>query len=424
MDWVARIDWLRFLRLGITSSILAGAFFLGFTAFIFDRSPIDFSVLEQYDPGKPSILLDDQGKEWGRFQLDRRNPVPLTKLPQHLINAFIAAEDWQFFHHSGISFKGIIRSSLINLYHGRIVQGASTITQQLVKLLFFDSQRTFKRKVQEQLCAVLVERQFTKEQILETYLNHIYFGCGIYGVEAAAQRLWNIPVSDLTLDQSAMLAAIVRSPGHFSPLWFPLSGQQRRNVVLHQMLKQKFIDSTTYEKAKGKEIGIKDYTSKVLALHLKETLRTRLESLFGKQRLYSGGLRIKTSLNQKAQRLAERSFRGHVSHLKKELGSEIEGGMLSIDTKTGQIKALIGGFSFSDSQFNRAFQASRQQGSVFKPVLYSTALIDGMSFLDTAVDEPLKVQQGNQLWEPRNHNRKFEGTITLAKACIGPAKGS
>ncbi len=409
-------DYLKFLRIGITSSVLTGAFCLGFLTFIFDRAPVDFSVLEQYDPGKPSILLDDQGNEWGRFQLDRRNPVALSEMPDHLINAFVAAEDWQFFNHAGISFKGIIRSSLINLYHGRIVQGASTITQQLVKLLFFDSKRTFKRKVQEQLYAVLVERQFTKEQILETYLNHVYFGCGIYGVQAAAQRFWNCSVKDLTLEQSAMLAGVVKSPGHYCPLWFPLSGQQRRDIILNQMVKKHFIDSDSCQKAKEKPLELKEQKVKVLALHLKETLRRRLEELFGKQKLYSGGLKIKTSLNQKSQRIAERSFRQHVTKLKKELGQEIEGGLLSVETKTGQIKAMVGGFSFDDSQFNRALQATRQQGSVFKPVLYSAALIDGMSFLDTAVDEPLTVQHGNQIWEPRNHDRQYVGTITLAKA--------
>lgn len=416
LGWVVRNNWVRFLKIGITSSFLAGASFLGFAAFVFDRAPIDFSVLEQYDPGKPSILLDDEGKEWSRFQLDRRDPVPLKNMPQHLVNAFIAAEDWQFFKHSGISFKGIIRSTLVNLYHGRIVQGASTITQQLVKLLFFDSQRTFKRKVQEQLYSVLVERQFTKEQILETYLNHIYFGCGIYGVEAAARRFWNSSVRNLTLDQSALLAAIVRSPGHYCPLWFPLSAQQRRDIILSQMLKRNFIAQNAYQNATSKPVNLVASTVTALAPHLKETLRTRLEQIFGKQQLYSGGLRIKTTLNQKAQRLAERSFRGHVSYLKKELGPEIEGGFLSIDVKTGHIKALIGGFAFGNSQFNRALQARRQQGSVFKPVLYSAALLDGMSLLDTAVDEPLKVQQGNQLWEPKNHTLRYEGTMTLARA--------
>jgi len=409
-------SWYSFFKLSSVGALCGGAFLLGVCTFIFNNSHVDFSVLEQYDPGRPSILLDDVGKEWARFQLDRRQPVPLVNLPQHLVDAFIAAEDWKFFKHSGISFKGIIRSTLVNLYHGRIVQGASTITQQLVKLLFFDSQRTFKRKVKEQLYSLLVERQFTKEQILETYLNHVYFGCGIYGVEAAAQRFWNKPVNLLTVEESALLAATVRSPGHYCPLWFPLSAEQRRNVILHQMLKKKFVDEQEYECAKQQPLNLVEQSTTILAPHVKETLRTALEELFGKQQLYSGGLRIKTTLNQKAQRLAQRSFTHQFKRLKKDLGEEIEGGFLSVDVKTGHIKALVGGVDFKNSQFNRAFQARRQQGSVFKPVLYSAAINAGMTYLDIAIDEPLTVQQGSQVWEPKNHTLSYEGTMTLARA--------
>lgn len=416
MKNILKQSWYSIFKLSMVVIVCGGAFLLGLCTFVFNNSSVDFSVLEQYDPGRPSILLDDEGVEWGRFQLDRRQPVLLKNLPEHLKNAFIAAEDWKFFKHSGISFKGIIRSTLVNLYHGRIVQGASTITQQLVKLLFFDSQRTFKRKVKEQVYSLLVERQFTKEQILETYLNHVYFGSGIYGVEAAAQRFWSKPVCDLTVEESALLAATVRSPGHYCPLWFPLSAEHRRNVILHQMFKKKFIDNASYEVAKQQPLNLVEQSNMILAPHAKETLRTQLEELFGKQQLYSGGLRIKTTLNQKAQRLAQRSFLDHFTRLKKEIGKEIEGGFLSVDVKTGHIKALVGGFSFKDSQFNRALQARRQQGSVFKPVLYSAAINKGMTYLDTAIDEPLTVQQGSQIWEPKNHTLTYEGTMTLARA--------
>ena len=149
--------------------VVAAAFFLGALFFVAHNHTIDFSVLAQYDSGRPSILLDDEGNEWGRFQLDRRDPVDGARLPQHVVNAFIAAEDWDFFSHSGISWKGILRSIVVNIYHGRKAQGASTITQQLVKLLFFDSQKTFRRKIKEQLYALLVEQQFSKEQILHSY---------------------------------------------------------------------------------------------------------------------------------------------------------------------------------------------------------------------------------------------------------------
>ena len=189
-------------------SILIGTFFLGATFFLFTNHWIDISVLEHYNPGRPSIVLDDEGNEWTRFQLDRRKPVSLDQMPPHLINAFVAAEDWTFFSHYGLSIKCIVRSILKNVYYGRKVQGGSTITQQLVKLLFFDSEKTWTRKLKEQLYALIIEQQFTKEQILEIYLNHVYFGCGIYGVEAASKRFWGKSVSDLTIDQAASLAAV------------------------------------------------------------------------------------------------------------------------------------------------------------------------------------------------------------------------
>ena len=238
-----------FLRLSlffIFFIFVAGA---GAAFYLFTHHTVDFSTLAHYNPGHPSILLDDQGNEWGRFQLDRREPIAYDHMPAHLRNAFIAAEDWQFFSHPGISIKGIMRSIIKNVLHGKKLQGASTITQQLVKLLFFDSQKTFKRKIKEQLYALLVEQQFTKEQILETYLNHVYFGFGIYGVEAASQRFWGKHASDLTIDESATLAGVIRCPGQYCPIINPLSAQRRRNIILNSMKNLGMITGEEYEHA-------------------------------------------------------------------------------------------------------------------------------------------------------------------------------
>lgn len=396
--------------------LLTCSFVLGIVFFIAHNKCIDFSVLEHYNPGRPSIVLDDEGKEWTRFQLDRREPIKLDQMPQHLINAFIIAEDRDFFNHGGISYKGIIRSMMVNLYHGRIVQGASTITQQLVKLLFFDAQKTFKRKLKEQFFALLVEHQFTKEQILETYLNHVYFGCGIYGVEAASQRFWGKHAYEITLDESAVLASIVRSPGNYCPIIYPLSAQKRRDVILHLMYKGSFITYDEYECARASSIKINDKERAVLAPHLKETMRVFLEGVVGKEKLYSGGLTIQTTLNQKMQKSAEYFFNRQCALLRKELMPEIDGALISIDVKTGEIKALIGGMDFSTSKFNRALQAKRQLGSIFKTVVYAAAIESGMSFADTEIDEPFELVQNNDEWRPRNWDHTFAGQITLAYA--------
>ena len=398
--------------------LLLITFAAGGAWYIFTHHTVNFERLAHYDPGHPSILLDDQGKEWARFQLDRREPIALSQMPQHLIKAFIAAEDWQFFSHAGISWKGIIRSLVVNLAQGRKVQGASTITQQLVKLLFFDSKKTFKRKIKEQIYAILAERQCTKEQILETYLNHVYFGFGIYGVEAASQRFWGKHASELNLDESATLAAIIRSPGQYCPIINPLSTQRRRNIILNSMNKLQFISQSEYEAAIALPIAIKNYDQTILAPHVKELIRMQLEEEVGKEILYTGGLIIQTTLNREIQQLAEKSFTEHITDLKKSVIVDVDGALITMDSKTGEIKALVGGYDFNTSKFNRAWQAKRQMGSVFKPLIYAIAVGQGASFADTEIDEPITIEQHNALWQPRNHDHTFKGQMTLAHALL------
>ncbi len=390
---------------------LAGAF-----VFVVHSRCVDFSVLENYSPGQPSILLDDTGAEWGRFQLDRRKFVSLEAMPQSLINAFLATEDHKFYEHNGLSLRGILRSAFVNVYHGKKVQGASTITQQLVRLLFFDAKKTFVRKIKEQVFALLVEFQFTKDQILETYLNHVYFGHGIYGVQAAAKRFWNKNVQDLALDEVAILAAMVRSPSHYSPISYPQNSQKRRNVVLRLMQRRGYINEAACVQAQSIVLHVEHFEVDVVAPHLKETIRIFLEDCVGKQQLYSGGLIIQTTINCDIQKQAQKSFYDHVTHLKQTILPGIDGALISIATTTGEIKALVGGYDFETSKFNRAMQAKRQMGSIFKPFVYASALEHGASFVDVEIDEPIEMKQGGKMWTPQNNTKKFIGQSTLARA--------
>ncbi len=399
-----------------TLIIIVGSFLLGMTFFVFNQKVVDLSVLEHYNPGRPTILLDDEGKEWARFQLDRRDPITIDRMPKHLIHAFLAAEDHAFFSHSGISWKGIVRSTLANLYHGKIVQGASTITQQLVKLLFFDSQKTFSRKIKEQFYSVIVEQQFTKEQILETYLNHVYFGSGIYGVQSASQRFWGIPAEKLSVDQSATLAAIVRSPAHYSPLLSPVASQRRRNVILNSMMRMQYISDAEYAQKKNLPLILNPQHSDECAPHLKETLRQYLEDTIGRQNLYSSGLVVQTTINQTMQQQAQKAFSSQFVKMKKNLNEAVDGGLISVEVQTGAVKAMVGGVDFAFSKFNRAWQAHRQMGSIFKPIIYAAAIEQGATFADTEVDEQFELVYNNQLWAPQNSTRQFEGTMTLARA--------
>ncbi len=398
------------------STILLASCGAGVLFFLINNHGIDFSVLDASSMGKPSIVLDDQGNEWTRFQLDKREPISLNKMPAHAIQAFIAAEDWDFFTHSGISWRGIARSIFVNLYRGKRAQGASTITQQLVKLLFLDSKKTFERKIKEQVCAILVEQQCSKEQILETYLNHIYFGCGIYGVQAACQRFWGISISEITLDQAASLAAVLCSPINYCPLLAPQACQKRRNIILQSMLKLKYISDDQFKQACAVSLKVQEEPS-VIAPHLREALRLFLEEHLGKDELYRNGYVIQTTINSTMQRKAERIFHEQCAMLKNNLLSDIDGGFISMDVHTGQIKALIGGYDFNTSKFNRALQAKRQMGSIFKPLIYAIALQQGISFADTDIDEPFSLmQQNGSSWSPRNYDQKFNGKITLAYA--------
>lgn len=398
------------LFLCLVAAISSGALFF------LEASVVELPVSSATIINKPTILLDDEGKEWARFELDRRDPIHLMHLPVYVIQAFVAAEDHTFFEHHGISWRGIVRSFFINLYHWRFVQGASTITQQLVKLLFFDSKKTVSRKIREQLLAVLVERQYSKEQILETYLNHVYFGCGIYGIEAASQRFWNKPASQLAIHEAALLAAIVKSPGNYCPLLYPLSAQKRRDVVLHSMCKLTFITKDEYTIAMDEDVVVLQSKEEQIAPHLKEYVRILLEDVLGKRSVYMDGLIVQTTLNRSAQQVAEKVFTDQVKILRSTLNPFLDGGFISIDVKTGAIKALVGGFDFSTSKFNRVFQARRQLGSIFKAYIYAAALESGITFDQTEIDEPLIVTVGSKTWEPRNDNRKFLGQMTLAKA--------
>lgn len=395
------------------------SFSLGVFFFLFEREWVDFSTLEYFVPARPSVLLDDEGHEFARYELDKRELVTFEKLPSVLINAFIAAEDHNFFNHYGISLKGILRSLLINLYHRKVVQGASTITQQLARLMFLSYERLYERKIQEAFLAFQIERQFTKKQILELYVNSVYFGRGIYGVEAACRRFWNKGVVDITIDEAATLAAVAKSARLFSPLNSMSNAKQRRNIVLRSMFLLKAISKEQFNYAVQKSIVIQDYLpGNAVRLYIQEWIRQWAEQKWGKDVLYQKGLRIKTTINKKTQDLAELLFCNKICELRKKIGDELNGGFMSIEASTGKIKACIGGYDFRESQFNRAFQAVRQMGSSFKPIVYTAALDSGIGLDSIDVDEPLELSLPgcSQVWSPKNWTHRFDGRMTLAKA--------
>jgi penicillin-binding protein 1A len=407
--------FLVWLALGVMLLCAGGA---GVLVFMFNMDLFPIDLYHRFDDVKVGLVLDDQDQVMFRFELDRRTYITINNIPEVLIKAYVAAEDHDFFTHMGISLRGIIRSSLVNLYNRRVVQGASTITQQVARLLFLTHERTWWRKLQEVLLALQLERIYTKHQILELYLNNMYFGRGIYGVEAACQRFWAKSVSQVSIDEAAVLAAVAKSAKFYSPLNAPIGAKKRRNIVLASMHSLGFITNDVFKAEKIKPLEIVDARQgNPLRLYVQEWVRAWAENRWGKDALYTKGLIIKTTLNQLAQRAAEEAFISVIKPLRHKLGASLNGGLVTMDTSTGAIKAFIGGLDFYQSQFNRAFQAYRQIGSSFKPILYSLALTKGYDMDDVFYDEAVTfVMPNGSRWTPRNWNNKFEGPMTLARA--------
>lgn len=374
---------------------------------------VDLRALENYNPGQPTILYDDAGVEWARFEMVKREPVSIQQIPEHVIHAFLAAEDKDFFSHGGISWRGIVRSLWVNIRSRKFVQGASTITQQLVKLLFCDSGKTWQRKIKEQILALVVEQRMSKEYILQTYLNHVYFGVGVYGVEGASNNFWGCTVRDLTVAQGAMLAGIVKWPARYCPRINTDQALVRRNYVLKNMLRAGFITPEVYTQACAEKCTLSS-PRVVQAPYFRQALGFWLEEKFGKETLYTGGLRVYTTLNSTMQAQAEGAFCAQIAKLRATTLalSSINGGLVTIESETGAIKALIGGYNFAESQFNRVTQARRQLGSLFKPLLYACAVREGATMADVAVDEPITING----WSPQNYHKTFEGPMILARA--------
>lgn len=406
---------LRRISLTLTFTLACA---MGVLALLMERDWVDFSELDVYKIAQPSAVLDDEGAIITTFELDKRVPVAFDKLPKNLIDAFVAAEDHDFFKHTGISLRGMLRSMFVNLYHGRVVQGASTITQQITKLMFLSYQRTWLRKVQEIFLAFQLERQLSKEQILELYLNNIYFGRGIYGVEAACRRMWNKPLDQLALHEAATLAAVAKSAKLYSPLNSPGSAKKRRDLILKVMLQLQSIDQKQYTAATAAPVQIRDYApGNPIRMYVHEWIRLWAEQQFGKEALYHDGLKIKTTINTHTQEKAEKAFSQGVAEIRLKLGNKLNGGMMSIEPHSGQIKVLIGGYDFKQSQFNRATQAFRQTGSSFKPILFALALRAGIPMDTIFIDEPIEMTMPNgTIWRPMNWHDRFDGPMTLARA--------
>jgi penicillin-binding protein 1A len=487
--------------------------------FVYESDLPEIRALETYRPNVVTEIYADDGQLIGSFALQRRILMTWEQTPKVLYNAVTAIEDQHFEDHWGVDFPRVAGAAYRNILKRRKAEGASTITMQLAGNLFLDrSERSFRRKVQEILLALQIERRYTKPQIFTMYANQVYLAHGNYGFAAAAQFYFGKPVTDLNLQQAALLAGMVRGP-IYSPLADPGRALTRRNVVLYRMMEEGKITPEEESAARKTPLGLHlQYPRNDLAPYFFEDIRKYLESTYGTEAVHERGLRVYTTLNIHMQRAANQAirdglhtydrrhgWRGKLPNVLKDnlgqletyededwrhpidKGSYVTGLLLSVDDKsatvkigsyrsilspadvawtghkklneilavgdliqvsiqelhettariqleqqpapqaamiaienaTGEIKAMVGGYSFEDSKFNRATQAFRQVGSSFKPYVYSAAVERGASPFDTIVDAPFTVISGGQSYSPHNYDEKFEGTITLRRALAG-----
>lgn len=499
------------LSKGLIGAILllsvAGTGVLGgvVAAYVRDLPPLD--ILEEYQPSLVTTLYDDQGKPFASFYEQRRILVPLAKIPRILREALMAVEDSRFYEHYGLDPVGITRAVWTNLKCLCLAEGGSTITQQLAKVLFFTPEKSLSRKLKEALLALKIEREYTKDKILELYFNQIYFGHGAYGIEAAAQTYFKKSVRELNLAEAAMLAGLPRAPNSYSPIFDPERARRRRHHVLQRMVQEKLITAEQVEAATALPFNTAAFAqAKDIAPHFVEHVRQYLEEKYGTYAVYHRGLKVYTTLNLRMQEVADRALKHGLLELGKEKGlrlinpqpqgasparqrpsigeiieatvtdltgtllhvqvgeyggrvpleefkrlglanlvetikpgdqllvrvlnrdgkrievtlapePEIEGAFLVLDPRQGAIKAMVGGYDFRRSKFNRAIQARRQPGSAFKPFVYAAAFDMGLTpatiFEDSPVSYPTIIDGETADWNPQNYDKTYRGPVTL-----------
>jgi penicillin-binding protein 1A len=486
-------------------------------------------LLQNYQPSLVTTVYSDDRQPIGQFFIERRILTPLAEIPKTLTQAVIATEDVRFFEHPGLDYVGILRAAWTNLRHGgRKVEGASTITQQLARSLFLSAERSYDRKLRELILAYKMEAVSTKEQILETYLNQIYFGQGAYGVASAAQSYFGKELGQLTLAESAFLAGLPKSPSRFSPFTNYERAKKRQEHVLSRMEEAGFITAAEREAAAAETLNFRRPGSEHFAPYFVEYVRQLLVAKYGEAMVYKGGLQVYTTLNLAMQKAAEAAFAAGLRELDKRQGWRgprrtvdlstlqlppsgaaapvlkpgdlaeaivlkvakdhyvvqvgattaklafddmawakrllkgadpttdfvvnpnvkqilkpgdvievgvkkvdkdtihvrleqtpiVEGGLVAIDPRVGAIRAMVGGYDFSRSEYNRAVQAHRQPGSAFKPLIYATAMSQGMSPATRILDAPVVYEQEEEdkIWKPENYGRKFHGMVSLRDA--------
>ncbi|MCG2721734.1 MAG: PBP1A family penicillin-binding protein [Thermodesulfovibrionales bacterium] len=377
----------------------------------------NIKLLEEYAPMESSRVYSSDGKVLAELYVERRTFIPSYNIPDFVKKAFISVEDERFYYHPGVDFIGIMRALWKDIKAGGIVEGGSTITQQLARMLFLQPDKSIKRKIKEAALSIKIEQRYTKDEILGMYLNQAYFGTRAYGIEAASQTYFGKTTRDVTLAEAALLASMPKAPSVYSPFRNPEKARDRRTTVLQQMLDQKFITEEQFRQAKQEPLPETPHFRKYDAPYFIETLRQALEIKYGNG-LYTEGYKIYSTVNSVMQQAAEEAVRKGAAIVEKRTKPGIEAALLAVDLRTGQIKAMVGGVDFWKNQFNRATQALRQPGSAFKPFVYITAIENGMTSEQMISDTPISFPgaRSGQTWRPKNYDGQYHGSVTLKTA--------
>lgn len=506
-------------RLGLGLAVLA-AVAAGLTAWAF-RDALsdlpDIASLRAYRPPLVTTVWSRDGVLMAEFAEERRKVVEVESLPTHVVNAFLAAEDSKFFAHEGLDWRGIVRAAWANFRQGRVVQGGSTITQQVAKSLLLTPERSYRRKLREAVLALRIEQNLTKPEILHLYLNQIYLGQGAYGVESAAEVYFGIPARKLSLAQVALLAGLPQAPSRYNPFQRPERALERRRYVLTRLVEEGLVSPTEAEAANAEPLVLSGVRNPYATLspHYAEQVRRLLEARYGAAALQRGGLRVVSAMDSRLQEAAKHALRKGLEELDRsqgyrgplgrveppELGPfgsgdlpaaparlralvrkvdadgatvlaagrelplpaaglawalprgktpgdvlrpgdvvlcdlertpqgnfvaslaqepELEGALVSLDPRTGEVLACVGGYDFSRSQFNRAVQAQRQPGSAIKPLIYAAAVEKGYTPATLIYDAPVVYASADleDKWKPRNFSEQFYGATLLRDALV------
>ncbi|MDP2866262.1 MAG: transglycosylase domain-containing protein, partial [Elusimicrobiota bacterium] len=379
--------------------------------------------LDEYTPSLTTYVYDINNQVIAEFSVEKRAILPLSKIPVDMQNAVIAMEDQNFFRHWGISPRGILRALLRDILHRRSAQGGSTLTQQLSKLIFLKPEKTITRKIKEMVLALQIERNFSKAEILALYLNQIYFGNGVYGVQSASKLYFGKDVSEMTLGECSLLTGLIPSPERFSPFNNLEKAKLRRRLVLQRMVAENYVTRAEADAAGAEAIPTEKSTLFAShAAYFVEYVRQLLEPKYGVAQLWKGGMKIYTTLDLAMQVPAEEIMEKHLAKYDQDAAKAppkpeeekaggrkegetvaassptLQGAFIILDTKTGAIKALIGGRNYRDSKFNRITQATRQAGSTFKPMVWMAALMNGYTPASLVEDSPMAYYYDGKDW--------------------------